>query len=141
MDIYGVSQVVKLCYENYDEKTMNHVLRVADYSWESPISNSLDKIDVYITALCHDLIEDTDITLEQLENILGFSGHKVIVALKLLTKDSNEQYINYIKRIKESKNLLAYCVKFADIKDHLSQTETLTDKLKEKYWNALPELL
>ncbi|MDF2885564.1 MAG: hypothetical protein K0R54_6138, partial [Clostridiaceae bacterium] len=29
----------------------------------------------------------------------------------------------------------------ADMKDHLAQTETLTDKLKEKYLKALPYLL
>ena len=141
MDIYDISKVIKLCYENYDEKTMNHVLRVADYAWESPIFKSLDRIHVYATALCHDLIEDTDITLEQLENTLGVSGTQIIIALKLLTKKENEQYIDYIKRIKESKNILAYCVKLADMKDHLSQKETLTDKLKEKYWNAIPYLL
>ena len=34
-----------------------------------------------------------------------------------------------------------YWVKIADMKDHLAQTDTLTDKLKEKYIEALPYLL
>ena len=34
-----------------------------------------------------------------------------------------------------------YWVKIADMRDHLEQTDTLTDKLKEKYLAALPYLL
>ena len=52
-------------------------------------------------------------------------------------------YIEYIKRIKKWADTRqeAYWVKLADMKDHLAQTETLTDKLKEKYLAALPYLL
>ena len=49
----------------------------------------------------------------------------------------------YIKNIKENMVLYpeVYWVKIADMKDHLAQTDTLTDKLKEKYIEALPYLL
>lgn len=36
---------------------------------------------------------------------------------------------------------IAYWVKIADMKDHLIQTATLTDKLKEKYLRGLAILL
>ena len=52
-------------------------------------------------------------------------------------------YIKYIKKIRDYSDTKpeAYWVKMADMKDHLSQTDTLTDKLKEKYLTALPYLL
>jgi (p)ppGpp synthase/HD superfamily hydrolase len=141
MNTKELSKIIKMCYENYDNDTMNHALRVVDYIWDNPISNKLDKTELYITAICHDLIEDTKITLDQIHEILGDNSLRVINALELLTKNKNISYIDYIKEIKNSNNLLAYCVKLADMKDHLSQTETLTDKLREKYWNAIPYLL
>jgi hypothetical protein len=86
----------------------------------------------------HDLIEDTEYTGSELpENFYK--------ALKLLTKPKEQDYIEYIKNIKDTSNtdwrICAYWVKLADMKDHLAQTDTLTDKLKEKYLNALPYLL
>lgn len=63
--------------------------------------------------------------------------------LQLLTKDKDCTYEEYIKHIKEEYPYYpkAYWVKLADMKDHFCQTETLTDKLKEKYLTAIPYLL
>ena len=35
----------------------------------------------------------------------------------------------------------AWWVKIADMKDHLAQRDTLTEKLRDKYLEALPHLL
>ena len=51
-----------------------------------------------IVALLHDVVEDTDITFEQLEK--EFSK-EVITILKLLTRDKGEEYMDYIKKIKK----------------------------------------
>ena len=139
MNIKNIADIVKLCYENYDEKTMKHALRVAEYALDNILSSSLLHDEIYVTALCHDLIEDTKISLENIDDIL--KNDNVKRALSILTKPHNENYTNYIRNIKASNNKLAYCIKLADMKDHLSQSETLTDKLKEKYWNVLPYLL
>lgn len=61
-------------------------------------------------ALLHDVIEDTDITLEELEK--NFPA-EIIDVLKLLTHKKGEDYFEYIKRIK--KNPAAKAVKLADI--------------------------
>ena len=61
-------------------------------------------------ALLHDVIEDTDITLEELEK--NFPA-EIIDVLKLLTHKKGEDYFEYIKRIKE--NPAAKAVKLADI--------------------------
>ena len=56
-------------------------------------------------------------------------------------RNTNETYDDYICRLRSSRNKLAYIVKLCDIKDHLTQKETLTDSLKERYLKALPVLL
>lgn len=68
-----------------------------------------DELTVCV-ALLHDVIEDTDITLEELEK--NFPA-EIIDVLKLLTHKKGEDYFEYIKRIKE--NPAAKAVKLADI--------------------------
>jgi len=70
-------------------------------------------------------------------------GKVADVSLEILTKDAESTYEEYIKHIKDDYpyHPEAYWVKLADIKDHLCQTETLTDKLKEKYIAVMPYLL
>lgn len=56
-------------------------------------------------------------------------------ALKILTKTKEVSYDDYCKSIKSvchtNYRKCAYWVKLADMKDHLSLTNTLTDRLKE----------
>lgn len=141
MSINKLSKVLKFCCEKYDVQTYLHCIRVANYAIENPVLYEEEKEDVYILAMFHDLLEDTDATYKELINISGMSEEFLKDQLGVLTKSKNENYIDYIKRLKESGYRWAYVVKLADIKDHLMQKETLTDRLKEKYWNALPELL
>lgn len=142
MNINRLSKVLKFCCEKYEVKTYLHCIRVANYAIENPILYTEEnKENIYILAMFHDLLEDTDTTYEELVNVSGMSEEFLRSQLGALTKNKNESYIDYIKRLKESGYRWAYIVKLADMKDHLMQKETLTDKLKEKYWEALPELL
>ena len=64
-------------------------------------------------ALLHDVVEDTDMTLEELAS-QGFPA-EIIYALKCLTHEEGVPYLGrYIERIKE--NPLARKVKLADLK-------------------------
>lgn len=90
-----------------------------------------------VVALLHDVVEDTDITFEQLEKEFPID---VIEAIKLLTHDKKVAYMDYIKEI--VKNSVAKKVKIADI-IHNSD-ETRLDKInkkdiirRNKYKNAL----
>lgn len=60
-----------------------------------------DDIELKIIAILHDLIEDTDWTIERLR-AEGFT-ERVLTALKILTRDHNdksdEEYDNYISLI------------------------------------------
>ncbi len=68
-----------------------------------------------IVALLHDVLEDSDISIDELQHA-GF-GTKIIEAVRCLTRKPNEEYLDYIRRIKE--NPLARKVKLADLKDNL----------------------
>ena len=132
---------VDYCRAKYDDQTFQHCEMVAFYAVTNPCVIGEDKDTVFKIAMCHDLLEDTDATIEEISNVTGLKKRFVEEVLGLLTKEPDEDYQTYIKSLRGSLNPYAYVVKLADIKDHLLRTETLTDKLKAKYYAALPELL
>lgn len=139
---FPVEEVLALCKAKHSEKTYLHCIRVAEYAISNPCcTNSVDKDIICKVALCHDLLEDTDVTIEEISDATGLKVPFLTECLLLLTKTEKEDYLSYIERLKASSNRVAYIVKIADMKDHLNQKETLTDKLKQKYWEALPILL
>lgn len=95
-------------------------------------------------ALLHDVVEDTDITLDELKQEFPES---VISALTLLTHTKDVEYFEYVKKIKS--NPIAKKVKLADIEhnsnnDRLIGIEISEEKLeywKNKYAKAKAILL
>ena len=80
-----------------------------------------DNVQTRIAAWLHDVVEDTDTTLEQLAEA-GY-GSDVVHALRLLTRDrETDTYTDYIDRLARSRNAIAIRVKRADLRDHLSVT-------------------
>lgn len=137
----NISFAMETAKRYYDENKFNHAIRVTTYVAENKLI-PYDRKDFCLTlALIHDLEEDTEF---KLNSVAGLDEQdKLARCLKLLTKPKEMDYINYIIRLKSDidMNPEAYWVKLADMKDHLAQTETLTEKLKEKYLKALPYLL
>ncbi len=88
-------------------------------------------------ALLHDVVEDTDITLSDLENA-GFP-REVVEAVGLLTKTKGEDYFEYVNRVKH--NPIAKRVKLLDL-EHNSDPSRLvegnpkTASLMERYSKA-----
>ena len=123
-------------------KKIAHSLRVAQYAmedydfYEQKAISSLE--DIFITAVLHDVIEDSECTFEDLEEagIPAYCIHYV----KELTKSEDEPYLDYVRRVGNG-SAMAVIVKRADMKDHLLLKDTLTDKLKDKYLPAIPYLL
>lgn len=102
------------------------------------LAEQMETEDEICVALLHDVIEDTLITLEQLEE-MGFN-QEIIYAIRVLTHNDNMSYIEYIKRIKRC-SALARKVKLADLthNSELSRLDfvTETDKKRvEKYKHA-----
>lgn len=94
------------------------------------------------TAVLHDVIEDTPITLDYLKE-KGFCDD-ILIALKLLTRTHDEDYMEYISWLKA--NPIAKAVKLADLKDNMDMTRipnpTEKDLLRfEKYKKAKTLLL
>ena len=91
-----------------------------------------------IAALLHDVVEDTDYTIADLEQ-MGFPC-AVLDALKLLTHNDDTPYMEYVAKIKD--NLIAKAVKLADLEHNsdLSRLDTVDEnalKRKEKYSQAI----
>lgn len=83
-----------------------------------------------VTALLHDVVEDTDITLSDLSD-MGFPA-EVIDALALLTHDDSVPYMDYVALIKH--NPVAKAVKLADLRHNsdLSRLDEITEKASER---------
>ena len=96
-----------------------------------------------VCALLHDVVEDTDCTFEDLEN-MGFPD-EAIDALKKLTHAEGVDYMDYVREISE--NPIARSVKIADLRHNSDLSRMDKDMIDgyvlkrcEKYKAAL-ELL
>jgi len=76
---------------------------------------SLPDDEQKIVALLHDVVEDTNLTFEDLV-AEGFSD-TVLAALRLLTHDDGSPYDEYVERL--ASNPLARAVKLADLTDNM----------------------
>jgi (p)ppGpp synthase/HD superfamily hydrolase len=84
--------------------------------------------DYQITALFHDLLEDTDATENE---ILMLSNQNVLDAVKLLTKEKGYDMQKYIEGIKS--NSIAFVVKSADRLHNLQSALETSVEFKRKY--------
>ena len=104
-----------------------------------PIHLAEQMDDEYSTcvALLHDVVEDTDVTLEQLAAIFP---QEVIDAVALMTHSKDEPYPEYVARV--ATNPISRKVKLADLRhnsDHTRMPEADPAKLayfQEKYRKA-----
>lgn len=118
-------KALKLCYEahkgQFDKSGIPYVFHPFHLAEQMDDENSVT------VALLHDVAEDTDYTLEDLAG-MGF-GPEVISALKLLTHDPAEPYMDYVRRI--AGDPLAKKVKLADLA-HNSDLTRLDHEPTEK---------
>ena len=79
-------------------------------------------------ALLHDILEDTGITKEDLQD-LGYNN-LIITSVDILTRKEGETYQDYINRIISSDNKFAMAVKMSDLLDNmdLSRLKKVTDR-------------
>lgn len=109
------------------------------------VMEAMDTEEEQIVALLHDIVDDTEVSLADLEGE-GFSK-KVINALEDLTKGNDVRYFDYIEDL--ALNPIAAKVKFAELKDNMDvirvnrmsfRTYSLEDRC-EKALNILTEAL
>lgn len=103
------------------EEYINHPQRVAEL---------VDTDELKIIAWLHDVLEDTNITVDYLDKHFSSDITNSIIAL---TRRKTENYKEFILRC--SKNINARLVKIADLKDNLSNLKE--GSMKDKYRLAL----
>lgn len=93
---------------------------------------------VLTVAYLHDVVEDTDATVRDIEDVFGL---EVADAVDAMTHREGEEYQEYVKRAME--NSIARYVKYHDIVFNLNQTtldsaeSTLSKRRCGKYMKAL----
>lgn len=102
------------------------------------LAEQMDTEYSVITALLHDVIEDSDISLEDLK-AEGFP-EPILEALSLLTHEKQVPYLEYIQRLKG--NELARKIKLADLTHNsdvsrLSVQDDSSRQRFEKYQRAI----
>lgn len=105
------------------------------------VMNNLDDLKAKIVGVLHDILEDTDITRNDLLNY-GFSK-EIIHSVEVLTKSKNQEYMEYIEKIKGDN--VARKVKLIDLKHNIDLTrlsEISGKDLKRniKYFEAYKKL-
>ena len=85
-----------------------HLLKVYE-----GVSDYLEKV----CALLHDVVEDTDVTYDDLKEV-GYNND-VISVLEILTKVKGEDYRDYIERIISSENVHAMNIKLSDLRHNM----------------------
>ena len=101
------------------------------------IAEQMDNEESCVVALLHDVVEDSNITLEDLSK---YFNEDIIEALRTLTKEENDDYVEYIKRVKTNK--LATKVKLKDLEHNMDLTrlDEITDddrNRSKKYSDAI----
>ena len=129
-------KALKLCFESHKEQVDKSGMPYVFHPFH--LAEQMTDESTTVVALLHDVVEDTDITFDDLEK-QGFSD-EIMDALKLLTHDKNIPYMDYVAEIK--KNTIATKVKLADLKHNsdltrLSVVDEKALKRKEKYEKAI----
>lgn len=105
------------------------------------VMGALDGAEAKIAGVLHDVVEDTEVSLQALR-AEGF-GEAVVRAVDALTKRDGEDYEAYLSRLMSDE--LAVRVKIADMTDNmdLSRIPEPTDKDRrrlDKYRGVMPRL-
>ena len=129
-------KALKIAYEAHKDQIDKSGLPYVFHPFH--LAEQMDDESSTCVALLHDVVEDSNYTIEDLERH-GFPSD-VIEAIKLLTHSKDLPYFDYINKVKS--NSLATKVKIADLK-HNSDISRLNkineDDLKriEKYNKAV----
>ena len=135
----ATKKALKLCFDAHKDQLDKSGMPYVFHPFH--LAEQMTDEATTIVALLHDVVEDTNYTLNDLEN-MGFCK-EVIDALALLTHDPDVPYMDYVLKIKD--NPIAKAVKLADLKHNsdvsrLDVVDEKASKRREKYQEAM-ELL
>lgn len=127
---------MKLCFESHKDQLDKSGLPYVFHPFH--LAEQMKDEDTTVVALLHDVIEDTDRTLDDLR-ALGFN-ERIVEAVALMTHDDAVPYMEYVSLIKT--NPIARAVKLADLRHNSDMTrlDTVTPRdveRAEKYAKAI----
>ena len=132
-------KALKLCFEAHKDQIDKSGMPYVFHPFH--LAEQMKDEATTIVALLHDVVEDTDITIDDLLN-MGFS-QEVLEAIALMTHDPDVPYMDYVAQIKT--NPIAKAVKLADLKHNSDMTRldsiTPYDKERAKKYKRAIRLL
>lgn len=133
-------KALRLCFEAHKDQLDKSGLPYVFHPFH--LAEQMDTEETVCVALLHDVVEDTEYTLEDLI-AMGFPK-PVTDALALMTHDENVPYLDYVAKLKD--NPVARRVKLADLKHNsdLTRLDRVDEKALErveKYRKAMELLL
>lgn len=129
-------KALKLCFEAHKEQVDKDGMPYVFHPFH--LAEQMQTEETTVVALLHDVVEDTEYTLEDLAS-MGFS-ETVLAAVALLTHDMATDYMDYVRAIKE--NPVAKAVKLADLRHNADPTRPIVmdeamRRRHEKYRKAI----
>lgn len=129
-------RALALCFEAHKDQKDKSGLPYVFHPFH--LAEQMEDEETTVVALLHDVIEDTEYTIEDLQKA-GFSQN-VISAIALMTHDPQVPYMEYVRAIKS--NPIARAVKLADLRHNSDMTrlDIITQRDEErakKYLDAI----
>ena len=129
-------KALKLCFEAHKEQLDKSGMPYVFHPFH--LAEQMTDEASTVVALLHDLIEDTDHTIEELRG-MGF-GEQMLEAIALMTHAEGVPYMEYVTAIKG--NPIARAVKLADLRHNsdMSRLDSITpydEERAEKYRAAI----
>ena len=125
------NKAIKLMYEAHKNQLDKSGIPYVFHPWH--VAESMTDEKRCIVALLHDVIEDTDITIDNLRQE-GFP-EDVIEAIDVLTHKEGVDYAEYIRNI--AHNPIAIDVKISDLLHNLDKSRLSDDLKTSKVKNEL----
>ena len=121
-------KALKLCFEAHKDQVDKSGLPYVHHPFH--LAEQMETEDTVIVALLHDVVEDTEYTLDDIR-AMGFP-ERIIEALSYMTHDNAVPYLDYVAKIKE--NPIATAVKLADLKHNsdISRLDVVDKKALER---------
>ena len=128
-------KAMKLCYEAHKDQVDKTGVPYVFHPFH--VAEQMTSEASTIVALLHDVVEDTDYTLDDIA-AAGF-GQDIVEAVALMTHEDDVPYLDYVAKLKD--NPIAREVKLADLahnsdQSRLGEIDEETMRRLEKYEKA-----
>ena len=131
----NTKKAMKLCFKAHKDQVDKSGMPYVFHPFH--VAEQMTDEATTIVALLHDVVEDTDYTLEDLA-AEGF-GKEILEAVALMTHEDDVPYLDYVAKLKD--NPIARAVKLADLAHNsdlsrIGEVDEETKQRLEKYKKA-----